>query len=250
MSGSSYINTGTSNTSSNPAFGAPWQTLCSGLTGAQGIQGVVGPAGSLSNHFSGEFAGLSYSSNTVVTYLGSSFINTGVSATSNTPPAVPWQLLAKSGLKGDTGPAGVPSALVTHSFNLRFGYDPSNSDSLILNPASYQLFSVNISDDMHSSYDNPALACVLTVSGDNFPIGTSLIIKVKNIDIPYNPAGSTPLIDFAPIPVLGTDYNIKWPNNQYSMPLQGKSHIYTILRFADEGGIPTFCGTYSNPYTN
>jgi len=83
-----------------------WINLPSG--GPSGANGAQGPAGSLTNYFSGEFnPALDYGVNSTISYIGSTYINTGPSALGIYPPAVPWQLLAKSGSVGATGASGV-----------------------------------------------------------------------------------------------------------------------------------------------
>jgi len=95
-----------------------WVPLPSG-----GPSGTAGPAGSISNHFSGDFIGGHYYPNeTVVTYLGSSFINTGLTPTSNVPPASPWQMLAASGTVGSVGGVGPtgPAGSISNHFSGEF----------------------------------------------------------------------------------------------------------------------------------
>ena len=83
-----------------------WVPLPSG--GPSGVDGPQGPPGSLTNYFSGEFnPALDYGVNSTISYIGSTYINTGPSALGIYPPSVPWQLLAKSGAIGATGASGV-----------------------------------------------------------------------------------------------------------------------------------------------
>jgi hypothetical protein len=76
--------------------------------GPSGAQGPAGPAGSLTNYFSGTFNPASnYGVNSTISYLGSTYINTGASALGIYPPSSPWQLLAQKGDTGATGATGL-----------------------------------------------------------------------------------------------------------------------------------------------
>jgi hypothetical protein len=252
--GSSYVNTGTSAAFNITPPTAPWQMLAasgaSGLQGIQGIQGPSGAAGTLSNHFSGTWsAGAAYPNDYIVVLSGSSYVNTGSTTTPGvSPPNAPWQMLAQ---KGDTGPqglSGVPSLLRPQiTGGLLYGRTASTSDSVLINPDALDIFSVSIEKGPYGD-DIGIPAVQIVISGNNFPVGKSIIINIRNIDVVQNDNQHSPIFNFPSVNVSGTGYNIKWPNQVYSLPNLGTSHIYTILRFPDETDVPAFYGTYSNPY--
>jgi hypothetical protein len=251
--GSSYVNTGSLISGIVPPS-SPWQILAQsgaiGLTGPTGATGLTGPAGSLSNHFSGVYSGIyGYPTNTVVTYSGSSFINTGVATISGiAPTGSPWQVLA-SGSIGPIGPSGVPGPLRPQNFfSLVYGNGiGSQSSGCLLDPSLYDMYSLQISSGVsgNAAGVNPV---AITISGANFATGQSLIIKIRNINVPQNNGTSSQLFNLQSVSVNGSGINIKWPANQYSFPNSGTANIYTLLRFPDETGLPSFYGTYSNPY--
>jgi len=84
-----------------------WIPLPSG--GPSGANGATGPVGSLTNYFQGAYStGTTYTTNSTISYSGSTYINTGSTGSLNiAPPSIPWQLLAQ---KGDTGPTGATGA--------------------------------------------------------------------------------------------------------------------------------------------
>lgn len=251
--GSSFVNTG-SNVSGIIPPASPWimlvQSGAVGATGATGPMGATGPAGSLSNHFSGVYSGIyGYPSNTVVTYGSSSFINTGTGIVSGiAPPSSPWQMLA-SGVTGPQGPSGVPGPLrPVNYFSLVYGNGTgAASSSVTLDPSLYDMYSLQISSGAsgNAAGVNPV---AITISGANFATGQSLIIKIRNINVPQNNGTSSQLFNLQSVSIGGSGVNIKWPANQYSFPNSGTANIYTLLRFPDETGSASFYGTYSNPY--
>lgn len=251
--GSSYVNTGSTISGITPPS-APWQILVQsgaiGATGATGAMGATGPAGSISNHFSGTYSGIyNYPPDTIVLYSGTSFVNTGLSSISGvSPTGAPWQILA-SGSIGPIGPSGVPGPLRPQNFfSLVYGNGiGSQSSGVTLDPAFYDMYSLQISSGISGGAAgvNPV---AITISGNDFATGQSIIIKIRNMNVPQNNGTSSQLFNLQSVSVNGSGVNIKWPANQYSFPNSGSANIYTILRFPDETGSASFYGTYSNPY--
>lgn len=261
--GSSYVNTGAIGSVGIYPPTSPWQILVQsgaiGATGAVGSTGATGQPGSLSNHFSGIFSSLnSYSQNSVVTLSGSSYIQTGIANTDANPTGYPWQMLASVGATGSQGASGIPGPLRPQNFfSLIYGNGVgSQSSGVLLNPSLYDMYSLQISSGIsgNAAGVNPVS---ITISGDNFATGQSLIIKVRNINVPQNDGTSSQLFNLDSVVVTGVQKKIKWPNGQYSFPgsgvpsgiiASGCANIYTIIRFPRELGDEAFYGTYSNPY--
>jgi len=253
LSGSSYINTGIVISGIYPP-NAPWMTLSSGSIGPSGLSGQIGPSGkvgSLANLFSGNYSGIySYPASTVVVLSGSSYLNTGISNISGvTPPSAPWQLIAQAGATGPIGPSGIPSTLRPQNFfSLVYGNGiGAASSGVLLDPTFFDMYSLQISSGAsgNAAGVNPV---AITISGNDFQTGQSIIIKIRNINVPQNDGLHSQLFNLQSVSVNNVNTNIKWPANAYSFPNSGTANIYTIIRFPQELGNEAFYGTYSNPY--
>ncbi len=251
FSGSSYISTGISSISNITPPTSPWQLIAqkgdAGPSGATGISGSIGPAGSISNSFSGVWNGAkSYPNSCIVFLSGSSYVNTG-STNNNNPTGTPWTMLAQKGDTGAQGLSGVPTLLRSQSSGLIYGKVNGASDNIVLDPNALDMFSLVYNTGVLGNA-NGVTASQITISGNNFPTGKSIIIAIRNVNAPQNDGAHNPLFNFTPITVGASNANIKWPNDVYSFPNIGKANIYTLLRFPDETGAMCFYGTYSNPY--
>jgi hypothetical protein len=114
-----------------------------------GPSGAQGPPGSLINYFSGEYSSnIIYKLNDTVSRLGSTYIYTGSSPQSGYIPenGINWQLLAKSGEKGQTGATGERGIAdkYSSSFNVVSGF-PTGIESYQFNITGITVDGVSLS---------------------------------------------------------------------------------------------------------
>lgn len=139
---------------------------------------------------------------------------------------------------GPQGPAGQPSLLRNSGISY-LNYD--NGGGIILEPSGFDVFNITITGS------GPSAGVNRTYIGFNwtyFETGKCVLVRVRNSGV-FNGNIDPPLFYFS-----GNETNeiIKWPSDIYTRPNNGETYIYSILRFADEGGRKACFGTYSNPY--